>query len=317
MINLSKVSLPIVLISTLLVSFQTEASLIRKIHERRFTKNEKLLRDPKYILSNIVIKEISDSELLAIELGFGDSIFENFSPDEMNESFIVPKVNTVRIPGGVPGVDANDTETSAIVIPNSNIRSNTNLAVGTGAGGTTATGASVTDVLDGVIAITDKLVAIGTKILGILDKGRPVVTSKPMSAISVLPRLDAKDPVVHDMGNWSLPENKKYRVTFKNGLGGTAVDFIYSISFQHSGTYAGKGHYLAGVRVYPRSITGNWMFDFDVASQLVQISNVGTVDNIIAAATLDITYTLKNSVRQIMTTDTFTVTGEGKIYKSN
>jgi hypothetical protein len=136
-----------------------------------------------------------------------------------------------------------------------------------------------------------------------------------MAAISVLPRLDTKDPVVHDMGNWSIPVSKHFKITYKNGYNSEVVSFVYSITFQHSGTYGDKGHYLAGVRVSARQIDVAWGFDVDATSQLIQISNVGTTSDVIAAATIEISYTVKNWTRNITTIEGFHVTGDGKIYQ--
>jgi hypothetical protein len=163
--------------------------------------------------------------------------------------------------------------------------------------------------------VAEKIVAIGDKIMPTIEKGRPAVTNKPMQAISVLPRIDAKDPVVHEMGNWSIPVTKHYKITYSNGMGSNVVSFVYSVTFQHSGSYGGKGKYLAGVRVSARDIRVDWGFDLDANSELIQISNVGTSENVVAGATIEITYTVKNVLRQLTTTVGFHVTGDGRIYK--
>ena len=170
-------------------------------------------------------------------------------------------------------------------------------------------------VLDGVIMVVDKLIAIGQKIIPTIEKGKAVVTNNPMSAVSVLPRIDTKDPVVHDMGGWTIPKTKHYKITYKNGFGYDVVTFVYSITYQYNGTYGGKGKYLTGIRASARNINISWGFDLDASSQLLQISNVGTQQNIIAGATIDMSYTVKNWTRTITTNESFFIAGDGRLYK--
>lgn len=168
--------------------------------------------------------------------------------------------------------------------------------------------------IGGIISIIDQLIAIGQKIIPIIKQGAPVVTNNPMASVSVLPRIDTKDPVVHDMNGWSIPKSNHYKVTFQNGFGSDVVTFVYSISYQYNGTLDGQGKYLAGIRASATNIVVSWGFDLDASSQLLQISNVGTKQNVIAGATLEMTYTVKNWTRNITTSNSFFVTGDGKFY---
>lgn len=169
--------------------------------------------------------------------------------------------------------------------------------------------------LDSAILVVDKLIAIGQKILPIIEKGRPVVNNNPMAPISVLPKIESKDPTLYDMGNWSIPVSKSYKISFTNGFNSEVVSFIYSVGFQHSGTYNGKGKYLTGVRASAKNITVSWGFDLDASSKLVQITNVGSTENTVAGATIEISYTVKNMMRTIMTSESFFVAGDGRMFK--
>ncbi|MGZ3806815.1 MAG: hypothetical protein ACXVCE_01915, partial [Bacteriovorax sp.] len=169
--------------------------------------------------------------------------------------------------------------------------------------------------LDSIIMVVDKLVAIGQKVMPTINQGRAVVTNNPMVAVSVLPRSEAKDPAVHDMGGWSIPVSKHYKITYENGFGAEVVSFIYSISFQYNGSMDGKGKYLAGIRASARNIAISWGFDLDASSQLLQISNVGTQKDVIAGATIEMNYTVKNWTRTLTTSESFFVSGDGKLYK--
>lgn len=175
----------------------------------------------------------------------------------------------------------------------------------------------VGNALNSIIMVIDKLIAIGQKITPTIEKGRPVISNNPMAAVSVLPRTDQKDFVVHEMGNWSIPKTAIFKVSYSNGFGSTVVEFNYAVTFQHSGTHKGKGKYLNGIRVSPKNINVSWGFDLEAASQLIAISNVGSEENVVAGATLEIVYTVKNWTKNITTADGFFVDGRGQIYRVN
>lgn len=167
--------------------------------------------------------------------------------------------------------------------------------------------------LDSVIMVIDRLIALGEKILPMIEKGRPVVINRPMAAVSVLPRLEGKDIVVHDMEGWSIPQVKHYRASFKNLMGMEVVSFVYSVIFQYGGSLNGKGKYLTGIRASARNIKVNFGFDLDASSELIQISNVGTGGNLVAGATVEITYTVKNMLKAVSTYKNYFISGDGKI----
>lgn len=171
--------------------------------------------------------------------------------------------------------------------------------------------------VNSIIMVIDKLIAIGQKIIPTIKEGKSVVTSNPMAAVSVLPRTDNKDFVVHEMGNWSIPKTALFKVAYSNGFGSEVVQFTYAVTFQYGGTHKGKGKYLNGIRVSPKNINVTWGFDLDATSQLVAISNVGSEENVVAGASIEIVYTVKNWMKHISTADGFFVDGRGQIYRVN
>ena len=167
-----------------------------------------------------------------------------------------------------------------------------------------------------VIMQARELIAFGKEIWKIIEAGRPVSSHQAMQTITVLPKDengDAVDPL--DMEGWQLPSARSYRVEYKNGFGMTVIGFTYTVMFQWGGSYDGKGKYLTGVNVVADDITVSWGFDFSAESQMVSITNTGTRANPVAAATLNIKYRAKSVVRDISSTETFYVTGSGKIGK--
>jgi len=260
--------------STLTVLISTNAFAKSRVLETKFTRNAESLEDPYYQIKKVTVEPLTAEESLALEI----------EDREMNSK------NT-----GIPTMPAIPGVTAPTPSPT--------VGGGTGAGG----------VLDGVIMVVDKLIAIGQKIIPTIEKGKAVVTNNPMSAISVLPRVDATTGVVLEMGGWSLPKTQHFKVNYENGYGMTVVSFVYSVSFQHSGKYKGTGAYLTGIRASARSINVVWGFDVDASSQLIQISNIGTEENVVAGATIEMAYTVKNWTRQITYYKSFFVSGKGLI----
>lgn len=300
---MKKTSLTILLVVSFLQMETVSAAGLKNshFHEKLLTKNKAAIQDPHFQLKKLKVRQLTEEEALQ---------FTNEESDSVGiQSNLIAKNFTGIIPGGIPNIPPIPPQ--AGTIPDGGI------TTGTGPGGNTTPAPlpQQDGVLGGIIMVIDQLIAIGAKIIPTIDKGRAVVTNNPMTAVSVLPRIDAKDPVVHDMGNWSIPVSKHYRISYENGFGVEVVSFIYSISFQHSGTMDHKGHYLAGIRMAARNISVSWGFDLDASSQLLQISNVGTAENVIAGATVEINYTVKNWTRTLTTAKSFHVTGDGRIFQ--
>ncbi len=282
--NLTKTALAVVVASQLL---SAEAFAGLKFKETLFTGKKEAIQDPYYMIKSTKVEELSEEDALEF----------------INDSTLGLSVINLNI----PAIPPRPVDEKAVVTPGAKVVASTTEGTGPKV---TATG-----VLDGVIMVLDKLIAIGQKVIPTIEKGKAVVTNNPMAAVSVLPRLDTKDLVVHDMGNWSIPVTKHYKISYKNGFGSEIVTFIYSITFQYGGQHEGKGKYLTGIRASARNITISWGFDLDASSQLIAISNVGSTANVVAGATIEISYTVKNWTRQITTNEAFFISGDGKLYK--
>lgn len=291
-LNLTKVALTVVVATQLL---SVEAFAGSKLKENLLTTKKEAIEDLYFQIKSRSVKELTEEEAMEF-MDEGPTL----EAKGLNIPSIPPKPPEAGNlnPGNIsPGTNKDAGLVSAT------------------AGGTAGPTPSPTGILDSVIMVVDKLIAIGQKIIPTIEKGKAVVTNSSMSAVSVLPRLETIDPVVHDMGNWSLPVTKHYKIVYKNGLGSDVVSFVYSVTYQHSGTYGGKGKYLTGIRASARNIDIAWGFDLDASSQLVQISNVGTTKNVIAGATIEIQYTVKNWTRTITNIVSFFVAGDNRLYK--
>ncbi len=173
---------------------------------------------------------------------------------------------------------------------------------------------NVDELLNSIFMDIDKLIAVGEKVISIIDAGKPVVTNKPL-IVSVLPKTNDKDFAFSEMTNWSLPKTALFKVAYRNGWGSEVVTFNYSVSFQYNGNYNGKGKYLHGIRVTAKNINVSWGFDLSANSELLAISNIGSKENPVAAATVEINYTIKNQLKSISTAESFFMDGQGNLYK--
>lgn len=279
------------LVKSILLTLAVSQALMETGHaferskEVVLAKNLEAISDPYYQVESVISRELTEEEAL------------EFAGDDVSL-----KNNTIPTFPNLPTRPANPIAPQAP----------TNPSLTDGKSGT-AGPVKPSGFFEGVIMVVDKLIAIGQKIIPTIEKGKAVVTNNPMSAVSVLPRVEGQDYVVHDMGGWSTPATKHFQVEYYNGLGMKIVDFVYSVTYQHSGKYNGKGHYLTGIRVSARKINVVWGFDVDASSQLIQISNVGTVNNVIAGATIEMAYTVKNWTRQVTNYKSYFITGAGKL----
>lgn len=166
-----------------------------------------------------------------------------------------------------------------------------------------------------IIMTIDKLIALGTKIYDIVKKGKPVVNMNFAKPVSVLPNGESPQTAFGQMSNWSAPTRRKYRVEYKNGFNMNVISFDYTVYFQHSGRYEGKGQYLTGVTVRASNVAVSWGFEFNASSELETISNRGSMDDPMAAATLRINYQASSILRDVQSSESFHVAGNGEVFK--
>ncbi len=162
----------------------------------------------------------------------------------------------------------------------------------------------------------DGLIAIGTKIWPIVEAGKPVIsTSGIVKSISVLPDFNGADPKreFYEMANWSIPKAASYRVSFKNKFKSEVVGFTYTVYFQYNGNHNGNGKYITNLKIQASNTSAAWGFKFNAKSELIGISNVGTLKNPIASAIIQISYTAKSALNEIRSSQSFYVDGSGRM----
>ena len=289
--KLTKLALSVLVASQL---SNAEASVGSKVKEIFLTSKSEILEDPYYQIMKPTIRELTEEEAL------------EFSNDE---AAVESDLTTTE--------DLN--KTSAFDLSDFNFGFGNVKAAKPIRRGTRSTLGKIRATVDptsnanNVIMAMDKLVAIGQKIIPIIKSGEAIVTNSPMAAISVVPVALSKETVDGTMENWSLPVTKKYVIDFSNKLGVKVARFAYIVTFQHDGTYQGKGQYLTGIRSSAQLLDATLGYNLDAKSKLVHISNIGKNGNVMAGAMIEMEYTAKNFSRQITMVDSFFITGDGRI----
>jgi len=166
-----------------------------------------------------------------------------------------------------------------------------------------------------IIMSLDKLIAFGTKVWEIIKKGKPVVNVNLAKPVSVLPLSEEGRDTIFRMSEWSAPKARRYRIVYKNGFGMKVIAFDYTVHFQYNGQYEGAGKYITGLSISASNVSVSWGFEFDASSEMMTISNRGSMDNPKAAATMKINYGASSVFSSVSSTETFHVTGSGEIIK--
>ena len=166
--------------------------------------------------------------------------------------------------------------------------------------------------VDQVAMYVDGIIAIGKKVWPIIQAGMPVITTKGFSdSMSVLPAIE--NPTTHaelnQMANWSAPTAKSYRVSYKNYFNGEIASFVYTVMFQHGGTYKGVGKYITSLQVQASDVYAMYGIDFDASTELLNVANVGSEADPVASAMLKVSY----KVRGRTGSQTFYVDGRGDL----
>ena len=177
-----------------------------------------------------------------------------------------------------------------------------------------------TNPIDEVAMYLDGLIAIGKKIWPIIEAGRPVITTNGLiPSLSVLPHIEgsAAKTELYQMANWSAPKAVSYRVSYKNLYGSEVIGFTYTVFFQYNGSYKGNGKYITSLKVQASQVYAAWGFNFDANSELVNVANVGSEENPVASAIIQISYKAKGLLNEMRNSESFYVDGAGTMQLLN
>lgn len=165
-----------------------------------------------------------------------------------------------------------------------------------------------------VISVMREIIAFGKEIYKIVEAGKPVINTK-YAAISVLP-LDTefgRDINPTDLSDWKAPKFAKFKVSYKNGYGVEVVSFTYNINMSPGGKYQGKGSYITNAQIVPENISVAWGYTFNSTMSLVGLTNIGSEEDPVAGATLQLSYSVSTVVKEIRSKMTIFIAGDGTI----
>jgi hypothetical protein len=115
-----------------------------------------------------------------------------------------------------------------------------------------------------------------------------------------------------ELQSWrSPPASHSFTVTVYNRLKQRVLQFTYALQFTFGGSLDGKGAYLDRVTVIPSRISVAWGFVFNASVQIASVHNLGTRDDPIAAAHVELHYRL-TGLNVVERTESFHVTGDGQ-----
>ena len=81
---------------------------------------------------------------------------------------------------------------------------------------------------------------------------------------------------------------QSYNIRQKDWMGLTKFDLTFTLVFQHGGNYSGKGHYLETISLVPTSIYAGWCEKINAEVNHISTSNVGTKEDPIASAAIEL-----------------------------
>ncbi|MEK6628016.1 MAG: hypothetical protein AABY53_05275 [Bdellovibrionota bacterium] len=167
--------------------------------------------------------------------------------------------------------------------------------------------------LDAINLIVDKIINIGEKIWGVVEKGRPA-TNYANTKASALP---ANATNWDQLENWQAPRSKVVQVVHKNVYGMEVVKFTYRIILLYGGSVKGVGKYIGYAAVEPVEMSSVYMYSFDAKAEVDAVYNQGTSKNPIAGMVLNVKWTVESLLKKSTLTHSYTLDGLGNIAAMN
>ncbi|MBI2069750.1 MAG: hypothetical protein HYT79_04035 [Elusimicrobia bacterium] len=160
---------------------------------------------------------------------------------------------------------------------------------------------------DDPIVFIDRIINLGLKIWGIIERNRPVVDVTNQYATAVPEGIT--NPF--QLGNWNQPHGEIYEMTAKNVYGMRVVKVRYQVLRTDGGSYRGQGKYLANVSVQPLLVEVLWGYRFNLNAEVLTVTNAGTAENPLAAMTLVLKWRIATPIKDGQGAMVYYVRGDG------
>lgn len=164
-----------------------------------------------------------------------------------------------------------------------------------------------------IIAMAETIVGLGESVYTLVQKGKPSV-NLDAAPISVLPlNLDKTPMSVLSLTSWKEPIVKRYAIKSKNYFGITTIDFRWKVIFSYGGQADEKGAFITGAIVKPEYVNVLYGYDLTVNYKLQSISNIGTTEDPVAQAIIDLDFKIESVLQTVIRNQSYLITGQGKI----
>jgi hypothetical protein len=165
---------------------------------------------------------------------------------------------------------------------------------------------SILDRLAGGLSL-GTVTALGRQIWKIVEANQPVMRAH-LETTSVVPQGISDWKVLE---GWSAPKSRLFRSVYRNLYGAQVVRFDYRVIYTAGGSYNGHGKYLARISVVPAHVTVAWGYTFNAEAHVPVVTNEGSQTNPIAAAQIDVQWSVDTAMRHYTETSSYYVSGDG------
>ncbi|CAF0921099.1 unnamed protein product [Didymodactylos carnosus] len=142
----------------------------------------------------------------------------------------------------------------------------------------------------------------------LIEQNRAVMNIK-VDYANVLP---SEIKSAFDCQKWAdEPFTKTFKIKFQNKLNMRIMELVYTVQFTYGGSFENKGQYLDRITIIPTHVYVAYGFKLDASINIPSINNVGTLEEPIAAAYVELKYRL-TGMNSIEKTESFFVKGNGQ-----
>ncbi|MFH2202425.1 MAG: hypothetical protein ABIJ96_04885 [Elusimicrobiota bacterium] len=153
------------------------------------------------------------------------------------------------------------------------------------------------------------IINIGKELWRIIEANKPVVDTA-QSYATAMPQ-GIKDP--SQLQGWRPPQGTVYRLTAENFWKWRVIDLKFQVLRTWGGACGDTGRYLTAVTTEPLLINVIWGYRFSLNASVPPetITNVGTVEDPLAAMTHTLKLTIKTAIKEVQGAYVFHLRGDG------
>ncbi len=155
--------------------------------------------------------------------------------------------------------------------------------------------------------ISSVIVNLGKQAWKVVEANRPVANVSLGTATGLPQGLSDWTA----LEGWQKPESRVFRTVYTNLYGMEVVRFDYRVVYTYGGNAAGHGRYLAQVSVLPVDVMVAWGYTFNAEAAIPVVTNAGTRGNPVAAAQVNVSWTVDTVLKHQQQSASYYVRGDG------